>query len=461
MRRHPTPFQVRTLWNAATGVAIAILGLLLAVIIFLVGKALGFLQAVIVPLAVAGIIAYLLDPVVRWFQKRGMSRIRAVMATFGAFLVAGALLVAITIPMVGNQINAFRANAAPAEILNGPAPAKAPFEQKIVAHLIKVRTDYSWTRPVIDTLLTPPADAPPENGATGAPQPGLTERLDDYADERQAAAGENADEPDLPKIDFYQTSLWAYVKDLNDDALGWIKGGTGKVIGFIGLILGFVMTPIYLYFFLKDSASIREHWHDYVPLKASRFKTEVVETLTEINGYMISFFRGQVLVAFIDGLFIGIGLTAFGLPLGILFGVMMAIVGIIPFVGNIITLIPACFLAWFHYADPSHASIVGGNPWANVGAVCAIFFLAQQVNSMFTAPKIVGDSVGLHPMTVIFSMIFWSIILGGFVGALLAVPLTASIKVLFRRYIWEKTLKNPPSDSPDPDEPDLPAPDPV
>ena len=69
-----------------------------------------------------------------------------------------------------------------------------------------------------------------------------------------------------------------------------------------------------------------------------------------------------------------------------------------------------------------------------------IFFAVQQINSLVTTPKIVGDSVGLHPMTVIFSMLFWSLLLGGFIGALLAVPLTASVKVLFRRYIWERKI---------------------
>jgi predicted PurR-regulated permease PerM len=73
--------------------------------------------------------------------------------------------------------------------------------------------------------------------------------------------------------------------------------------------------------------------------------------------------------------------------------------------------------------------------------VVIIFVVVQQINSLVTAPKIVGDSVGLHPMTVIFSMVFWTVILGGFVGALLAVPLTAAIKVLFRRFIWEKKIK--------------------
>jgi predicted PurR-regulated permease PerM len=73
--------------------------------------------------------------------------------------------------------------------------------------------------------------------------------------------------------------------------------------------------------------------------------------------------------------------------------------------------------------------------------VVAIFVVVQQINSLVTAPKIVGDSVGLHPLTVIFSMLFWSVVLGGFIGALLAVPMTAAVKVLFRRFIWVRQLR--------------------
>ncbi len=199
-----------------------------------------------------------------------------------------------------------------------------------------------------------------------------------------------------------------------------------------------IMVPIYLFFFLKDSASIRTHWHDYVPLKASRFKTSLVDTLQEINGYLISFFRGQVLVAAIDGILVGIALTIFGLPYGLLIGVFMAILGVIPYIGNILCLIPACIIAYLHAQGTAP---FGMSPWAYVGCVVGIFVVVQQINSLVTAPKIVGDSVGLHPLTVIFSMLFWSLVLGGFVGALLAVPLTAAVKVLFRRFIWERQLR--------------------
>ncbi|MEK7949024.1 AI-2E family transporter [Luteolibacter soli] len=464
MARYPTRFQLRTLWNAATGVSILVLGALIVGLVWLVGQVFGFLQPVLVPLAVAAIVAYLLDPVVRIFQKRGFSRRWSVVSVFAGFTLMVAGLVAIMIPLVGGQIHKFQQQreaiaasqqqeqaqpepgpAAPAvepvstgehpqtaaerkAIEENPAAAKKPFDEIIVDLLIHTRNKNEWSKPFIDPLLGPPDDP-----KSDAPKATLTAALDD--------ASEKGLKQLDPPIILQNTDLWAQGKSYLDEIIGWIKGGAGKVLGFLGLALGFVMVPIYLYYILNESASIKEHWHDYVPLKASRFKTELVETLTEINRYLISFFRGQVLVAFIDGMLVGLALTAFRLPLGLLVGIIMAVLGIIPYVGNIITLIPACVLAYFHFSVPENQHILGSNPWAYVGGVVAIFIIVQQINSLVTAPKIVGDSVGLHPMTVIFSMLFWSLILGGFVGALLAVPLTAAVKVLFRRYIWERKLK--------------------
>jgi predicted PurR-regulated permease PerM len=176
-----------------------------------------------------------------------------------------------------------------------------------------------------------------------------------------------------------------------------------------------------------------------VPIKASKFKTTLVDTLQEINGYLVSFFRGQVLVAAIDGVLVGIALFIFGLPYGLLIGVFMAIIGVIPYIGNILCLIPACIIAYLHAQGSPPFDM---QPWTYVAGVVGIFVVVQQINSLVTAPKIVGDSVGLHPLTVIFSMLFWSLVLGGFVGALLAVPLTAAVKVLFRRFIWAQQLRD-------------------
>ena len=452
MARYPSRFQLRTLWNAATGVSILVLGALLVGLVWLMGQIFGFLQPVLVPLAVAAIIAYLLDPVVRIFQKRGFSRRWSVVSTFAGFTLIAAGLVAIMIPLVGGQIHKFQvqreAIAAVRQLQGGtpttttPAAPEKGFDEIIVDILIDTRDKNEWAKPFIDPLLAPPAaKTPPVELAPAAapgtpPKASITPSLDDK-DYRPA---------------LQDTELWFQAKNYLDEIFGWIKGGAGKLLGFLGLALGFVMVPIYLYYFLNESAAIKEHWHDYVPLKASRFKTELVETLTEINRYMISFFRGQVLVAFIDGMLVGIALTAFRLPLGLLVGILMAVLGIIPYIGNIITLIPACVLAYFHFSVAENQHILGDNPWAYVGGVVAIFVIVQQINSLLTAPKIVGDSVGLHPMTVIFSMLFWSLILGGFVGALLAVPLTAAVKVLFRRDIWDRRMKEGYSDDKDDDD---------
>jgi predicted PurR-regulated permease PerM len=425
--RYPTPFQQKTLWNAATGVSILVLGALLVGLTLLVGQIFGFLQPVLIPLIVAGIIAYVLDPVVRLLEGRGISRLSAVISLFAIILLAATLLIAAVLPGIQRGQNALRKSLSQpkSEVQSPPTSPESPTIPSLPAtphdtqHLapalagalsdLRARNQHG----PIGWLLTDP-DADPTASPTAQ---------SDLAYFARTRGGRMLTE--------YHGVILKTMRD-------WLSTGSTKVLGFLGLVIGMIMVPIYLFFFLKDSASIRTHWHDYVPLKASHFKTELVDTLQEINGYLISFFRGQVLVAAIDGVLVGIALTAFGLPYGLLIGVFMALIGVIPYIGNILCLIPACIIAYLHSQSTTP---FGLSPWAYVGCVVAIFVVVQQINSLITAPKIVGDSVGLHPLTVIFSMLFWSLVLGGFIGALLAVPLTAAVKVLFRRFIWEKQLR--------------------
>ena len=422
--RYPTSFQQKTLWNAATGVSILVLGALLVGLIWLVGYVFGFLQPVLIPLIVAGIVAYVLDPVVVLLERRGMSRMWSVITLFLGILVAATLLVAAVLPGILRSRGALKdfLSSHPTTLQHPTNPSgddAEHLEPALARSLHDLRIRYqdgpvSWILTETDDLGKPVVtDVKAANDET----------LDDFARTRGGRMlVENLDV-------IFRTGRT------------WLTAGSTKVLGFLGLVLGMIMVPVYLFFFLKDSASIRTHWHDYVPLKASRFKTELVETLQEINGYLVSFFRGQVLVAAIDGILVGIALTIFGLPYGLLIGVFMAILGVVPYIGNILCLIPACIIAYLHAKGTAP---FGMGAWAYVGCVLGIFVIVQQINSLVTAPKIVGDSVGLHPLTVIFSMLFWSLVLGGFVGALLAVPLTAAVKVLFRRFIWERQLREPP-----------------
>ena len=107
-KEYPTPYQKRTLWKALTGLATVILAAILVGIVWLTGQVLGYLQPVLVPLAVAGIIAYLLDPVVTKLMSKGLSRIRAVITVFFGFVIAICIAAATPWPDTSARIIASR-----------------------------------------------------------------------------------------------------------------------------------------------------------------------------------------------------------------------------------------------------------------------------------------------------------------------------------------------------------------
>ena len=199
-----------------------------------------------------------------------------------------------------------------------------------------------------------------------------------------------------------------------------------RSLGAAGTLLDLVIIPVYLFFLLVESRHIARHWNEYLPLRDSPFKKEVVSVLLEINGYLVAFFRGQLIVSTIDGILIGGALTIMGLDFSIFIGLLVVVLTFIPYLGIILCYIPAILIAIIQYGDFAHPMIV-----------VAIMFTVQTLESTIISPKIVGDSVGLHPVTVILSVFGWSLLLNGPIGAILAVPLSATVKVLLRRYVWE------------------------
>lgn len=474
---YPNDFQKRTLWSAATGLAIVLLGAILVGMIWLGGQVLGYLQPVLVPLAVAGIVAYLLDPVVERLQLHPkVSRLKAVLGVFGAFTLIAALFLTFIITKLIDQggqevadeeglgkrmvntlgnIQYIVPGARPlVDWATGPVDSETgevfpkPYPFPIYEKNKEGKKEFShWITRKGQTLINV-EQAPEERGKE---EENNVYRIVTAKEKEEVAAYEEKWN-DLTfkdtKVGLFLSTNW---RTLTKTALEWLQAST-KVFGFLGYLLGFLLVPVYLYYFLNESSKIKATWHQYIPLKASKFKDEVVSTLSEINGYLISFFRGQVLVSLIDGILVGIALSIFQLPYGFFIGIALAVLGILPFIGNILCMIPAAIIAFFEFdgTEAANHTWLGDSPWAYVGAVIAIFLVVQQINSLVTAPKIVGDSVGLHPMTVIFSILFWSLILGGFLGALLAVPLTAAVKVLFSRYVWQARvspqLNTPPAE---------------
>ena len=391
---YPTPWQRKTLWNAITCVALLVIAGSVICVIYATSRVLLFLQPLLLPVAVAGVLAYLLEPLVTWLARRGLPRLVAVIIVFALFIGSGALLLLGIGPNIYNESVKF-SNALPAY-----------FER-------------SWSS--LDNLLRENLEKLPQIGPHPSPAP-------NPAGTAPASEPENTNQPRLEDNPWVQQSL-QYLRDqlptVAQRTWALVQSSLSGVFGAFGFLFGLFMVPIYLFFFLKESPTIAHTWSRYLPLRKSEFRDELVLVLTEINSYLINFFRGQLVVSMIDGVLTAIGLSVLGLQFGFLIGLFLAILGIIPWVGFAICYIPAVIIAFVQFNDLAHPI------WVTI-----IFFIVQQIDGMVVAPRIVGNSVGLHPMTVIVSVFFWTLALGGLLGAFLAIPLTATVKVLMNRYVW-------------------------
>jgi predicted PurR-regulated permease PerM len=431
MRNIPNAFQRATLWAAITALSVTVLGALLVGLIYLVTRVIAFLQPILIPFALAGVLAYLLEPVVSKLVSWKMKRQQAVMAVF-VFATAGIIGVTLLIvPALEKQGGEF------ATTLFGTA-TETGYLQKArqnVLSFAQQRNAYLKSKYGVDLLhwglpdpskkeaATPPTTANARVTTTGTTPP--TAKTDDIFTLQDLISGEWIGQA-LPKMG---QNLWSIV-----------RSSVGGFLGVFGFILSLIIVPLYLYYFLTESPKISASWMHYLPLRASEFKDEVVSTLSEINSYLIAFFRGQLVVSLINGVATGLGLTFIGLKFGWLIGLALCVLGIVPYLGIIVCWVPAVIIA---SVQGGSFLINSSSPWWVFPlVVTAIFAVVQQIDGLFITPKIVGESVGLHPMTVIVSVFAWSLVMGGLLGAILAVPMTAALKVLFQRYVWQRALSS-------------------
>ena len=385
-------------WAAITALSFLTLGAAAILVGSLVVRGISFLQPVLIPVSVAAILAFLLEPVVKFSMRLRLSRLASILLVYIAFTGFFIGLVVYIAPPAYRQGVTLVKNF-PAYLEKSESLAIRTMENlQRFSQLDFLRRQAEETDPQADHFSTI-----------------ITSAIDD-------------------------AGAWVQQKipDLALESGRFIQRSFGGFLGVFGLLLSLVLVPIFLFFFLRDSPAIADNWSNYLPLRASPLKNEIVSLLSEINAYLINFFRGQLLVSMIDGLLIAIALLFLGLDFAILIGIMVAFLGLIPYLGIMICYIPAVIIAAAQFGD-----------WLHPLLVTAIFILANNIDGIFISPKIVGESVGLHPLTVILSVLAWSLILGGLLGALLAVPLTATIKVLLKRYFWDRPPSLPNNPTPE------------
>jgi predicted PurR-regulated permease PerM len=196
-------------------------------------------------------------------------------------------------------------------------------------------------------------------------------------------------------------------------ALGAFELIGGTVTGVVHLVLLLVLTVYALYDYHRLSASLVSLFPEpYQPTVRS-----LAATLDRVTG---TFIRGQVLIAACVGLMVFAGLSALGLPLAGVIGLLAAFLNIVPFIGSVVPAIPAVVIA------------LGGG-WVQVILVIIVFVIANQIDAHVLTPLILSKSTQLHPITVMLAVI-GGFAYGGVLTAVLAVPVVGFFKALYVEY---------------------------
>jgi predicted PurR-regulated permease PerM len=375
----PSEKQAQVIWFSVTTLAVAVVLGALGGIFWTLGFLLNKLASLILPLAVAGIIACLLDPLVDLFQERmKVPRIRAILMVFFIGVAIILLMLGTVVPELVVQAN------------------------KLVTNL----PEYS------DKFNT---------------------RFSNWLAESQW--GQKA------KVAWDQeigAKVEQAIKDIVPLISDWLLAHVGSFAVFMAYAVGLALVPVYVFYFLLEKTGIQSNWTDYLPIRESQAKQELVFVLSSINDCIIVFFRGQILVSICSGTLLGIGLLLYGIDSAILLGTVAAVICILPYIGAIITALLAMILAAVQYGDANHFLAVAG-----------VFVFVQVAEGLGYSPRILGNRVGLHPLTIIICVMAGTKLIGGILGGLLAIPITAALRTIMFRYVWKKPAEAaPPATTP-------------
>jgi predicted PurR-regulated permease PerM len=407
----PTPKQARILWISVTGLAVGVILGLIGLLFWGLSWLIQVLSPVLWPLAIAGIIAYLLDPLVEFFVRRKVPRARAIILVF-VICISGIL--AVLSQVVPRLVYESKA-------LINQVPAYSKEVQKELSDWFSRPMLLEWkerffpskrkdSQTSTNLVLT----------TTNAPLSSTNQVAEPIGPSGPAG-------PDQAWASDVIQKILSGLATLLPKIGKWLLDRISAVASWVGMIVGLALVPVFIYYFLHEKGVIEKNWTDYLPVRESKAKEELVFILKAINGYLIVFFRGQVVVAICIGVLLSIGFLILGLNYAVLLGILAGALSIVPYLGAILTIVPSIILAAVQFKD-----------WLHPILVVAIFAGVQMMEGLVISPKIMGDRVGLHPMTIIIAVLVGTNLMGGILGGVLAIPLTAALRVLMFRYVWKR-----------------------
>jgi predicted PurR-regulated permease PerM len=338
-----------------------------ALILAVVILCIWLLSGILLPFAAGIALGYLLDPVADRLQRVGLSRLGAALLMLVVFAVIFALVLFLLVPVLTHQLTA----------------------------LIGVLPSYVAKLPQFASELSSRATV------------GYAAQVLDYL-----GLGAGSSSADVQKT----------VGDLVGQGLQWLGAFARSLISggsaLLGILSLLVVMPVVAFYMLLDWDKIVATLDTLIP---PRNRADVHAIAHDIDQALAGFVRGQSLVCLFLGLWYGIGLSLIHLNFGLLIGLSAGLLSFIPYVGSLTALILSAIVA-----------IVQGWPqWKLLLLTLAIVLTGQFLEGNILSPKLVGSSVGLHPVWVIFALLAFGSLFG-FTGLIMAVPVAAAAGVILR-----------------------------
>lgn len=383
-----------------------------------------YLSDVLVPFAAAVVLAYFLNPLVTAIERRTHKRRGFAVA----FTLTGLGIVCFALLVLAALVSTYQINR---------------FERV----LSKLRADLQ--------PMSSPVDGPPEKLGDSAPtvpiagsQPaegpstlGLTELAAGWdAFRRDAGTLPRSQRLSRLRAKVQGTAVGVVLEQAIEyvrterfreqivDLLRRVAVGGVKVINFaIQLLIGatvLLVILLYLIFLLLDYPAYREAWKAFLP---PHYRDGVLDFLSEFDIVLRRYFRGQFVIAAAVGVLFAIGFSIIGLPMAVPFGLFIGVLNIVPYLQTV-AVVPAVVLALFRSVETDSSLVL------SVALVLLIFGIVQFIQDALITPRIMGKATGLSPIAILLGLFVWGKLLG-FLGLLLAIPLTCLGIAYYRRLV--------------------------
>jgi predicted PurR-regulated permease PerM len=377
-------------------------------------------RSVLNPIILGYFLAFVMHPLVLRLEKRGWSRRLAVNVIF---VVTGLASLLIALALIWQAKSLWVELSKEQGVLERIDARVGEGVEKVEAALTRWGIEIPWD------VESAPHSATPASLPNEEPIAGTDRVTQDGPLTSDAPAAEPAPPHRVGTSDLIQR-LRTWLSEEGRLAGAGQAGlhAAGGVLAFLRGFFGSVFTvvtyvfllPIYAYFLLFELERIHRFVRRYLP---QRERGRIVRVSEQIGEVLSNFFRGRLLVGLLKGTLLAIGLAVAGIPYALLLGLLSGALSLIPFAGTAIGFTLSFLLGMMEFE-------VLGSLW-RVGVV---FAFGELMENYVLLPKILGESLGMHPMVVLASLMIGGAAFGMF-GLLIALPLAATVIILVREFV--------------------------